>query len=183
MNLETERLFIRNFRESDVADFVEYRSNPEVCEFQGYEPFTEEMGRSYIESLKDETFGESGKWNQLAVQLKSEKKLIGDIGIKPEAGQPQTVECGISFSTKYQGKGLAKEALTKVFDYLFAEKNIHRIIGIVDVENTSAVRLLENMHFRREAEFKESFRDEGKNEWRDEFLYAMLKKDWKTGQK
>ena len=178
MNLETERLIIRNFRSSDVADFVEYRSDPQVCRFQGYEPFTEEMGRGYIESLQDGTFGETGKWNQLAVELKSEKKLIGDIGIKPEAGHPGTVECGISFSTKYQGKGLAKEALIKVFDYLFAEKNIHRIIGIVDVKNTSAIQLLENMNFRREAEFKESFWDEGKNAWRDEFLYAMLEKDW-----
>ena len=74
MNLETERLIIRNFRESDVADFVEYRSDPEVCKFQGYEPFTEEMGRGYIESLKDGTFGETGKWNQLGGRTQKRKK-------------------------------------------------------------------------------------------------------------
>ena len=180
MNLETERLIIRNFRKSDVADFVEYRSDPEVCKFQGYKPFTQEMGRGYIESLKDGTFGETGKWDQLGVELKSEKKLIGDIGLKPETGDSRTIEFGVSFSTKYQRKGLAKEALTKVFDHLFAEKNIHRIIGITDIKNTSCIYLLESMSFRREGEFKQSFWDEEKSVWRDEFLYAMLEKDWKS---
>ncbi len=178
MNLQTNRLIIRNLRESDLADFVEYRSDPKVCKFQGYEPFTEEQGRKYLESLKDGTFGETGKWNQLGIELKSDNKLIGDIGLKPEAGDTRIVESGVSFSTEYQGKGYAKEALTKIFDYLFAEKNIHRIIGVVDVENAAAIRLLESLRFRREAHFLQSFCDKG--EWRDEFLYAMLEKDWKS---
>ena len=137
MNLETERLIIRNFRESDFADFVEYRSDPEVCKFQGYEPFTEEMGRGYIESLIDGTFGETGKWNQIGVELKSEK-LIGDIGLKPESYDARVVEFGVSFSRKYQGKGLAGEALTKVFDHLFrGEKHSphHRHYGCQKREN------------------------------------------------
>lgn len=183
MNLETNRLIIRNLREDDLADFVEYRSDPEVCRLQGYEPFTEEQGRKYLESLKDGTFGKTGKWHQLGIELKSKNKLIGDVGLKPETGDSRIVECGVSFSTKYQGKGYAREALTKIFDYLFAEKNIHRIIGIVDVENAGAIRLLENLRFRREAEFKQSFWDAPKNEWRDEFLYAMLAVDWQSNLK
>ncbi len=176
MNLQTNRLIIRNLRESDLTDFVEYRSDPEVCRFQGYEPFTEEQARKYLESLKDGTFGNSGKWNQLGIELKSENKLIGDIGLKPETGDSRIVECGVSFSTRYQGKGYAKEAFESIFDHLFSEKNIHRIVGIVDVENSGAIRLLESLRFRREAHFLQSFCAGGV--WRDEYLYAMLKNDW-----
>jgi ribosomal-protein-alanine N-acetyltransferase len=181
MNLPTNRLIIRNLRETDLADFVEYRSDPEVCKFQGFEPFTREQGKEYLESLKDGTFGKAGKWNQLGIELKSENKLIGDIGLKPETGDPRIVECGVSFSTRYQGKGYAKEALTRIFDHLFTEQNIHRIIGVVDVENAGAIRLLESLRFRREAHFLQSFCDNG--DWRDEFLYAMLEKDWKINQR
>lgn len=39
-------------------------------------------------------------------------------------------------------------------------------------------RLMGNLNFRREAEFKKSFWDKKMNEWRDEYLYAMLKSDW-----
>jgi len=183
MNLETERLIIRNLRESDLEDFFEYRSDPKVCELQGFEPITRENAKLFIEEQKDAEVGKAGERTQLAVELKSEKKVIGDIYLKLESGNARVVECGVSFSTEYQGKGLAKEALTKVFSYLFEEKNVHRIIGITDVENASCIAMIESLNFRREAEFKQSFWDEGKKEWRDEFLYAMLKKDWKTSQR
>ena len=183
MNLETERLIIRKLRESDLEDFFEYRSDPKVCEFQGYEPIKKENAGKWIEKLKDGEFGKAGEWIQLGVELKEEKKLIGDIGLKPESYDTRVVEFGISFSTKYQGKGFAKEALVKIFSHLFAEKAIHRIVGVMDVENQNMIGLIENLKFRREAEFKQSFRDKGKNAWRDEFLYAMLEKDWKTDQK
>ena len=179
MNLETERLIIRTQQTSDVDDFFEYRSDPKVCEFQGYEPITREQAAQFIEESKDAEFGKAGEWIRLFVELKSEKKVIGDIGLKNDSSDVRVVEFGISFSTKYQGKGLAKEALIKVFSHLFNEKNIHRIVGIMDVENPNMIGLIESLNFRREAEFKESFWDEGKIEWRDEFLYAMLAKDWK----
>ncbi|CAN5732997.1 GNAT family protein [soil metagenome] len=180
MNLETERLIIRQIRESDLEDFFEYRSDPQVCEFQSYEPITRENAKGWIKVLKDGEFGKAGEWSQFGVELKEEKKLIGDIGLKPENQDVRVVEFGISFSTKYQGKGFAKEALIKVFSHLFAEKNIHRIVGIMDVENANMIGLMEKLNFRREAEFKESFWDEMKNSWRDEYLYAMLKEDWKA---
>jgi RimJ/RimL family protein N-acetyltransferase len=183
MKLETERLIIRNLRDTDVDDFYEYRSDPRVCEFQGYEPIERENAAEWIAKMKDAEFGKAGEWSQLGVELKAENKLIGDIGLKPESYDARIVEFGISFSVDYQGKGFAKEALTKIFSYLLAEKGVHRIFGIMDVENPKMIGLIENLKFRREGEFKESFWDAGKKSWRDEYLYAMLKKDWKTNQK
>lgn len=183
MNLETQRLIIRKLREGDLEDFFEFRSDPEVCEFQGYEPMTRENAVGFIGKLKDAEFGKPGEWIQLGVELKSENKIIGDVGLKPEAHDARIVEFGISFSTKYQKKGLAAEALIEIFNRLFAERGVHRIFGITDVENASCIKLLENLKFRREAEFKQSFWDAPKNEWRDEFLYAMLANDWKSNLK
>jgi len=181
MNLPTSRLILRNLKDDDLPDFLEYRSDPEVCEFQGYEPMTEAQAEKYIENVKDRKFGEAGKWVQLGIELKSENKLIGDIGLKPEVSDARIVEFGISLSTRYQGNGYAAEALTEAFNFLFDEAGIHRIVGVVDVENSSVIRLLEKLKFRREAAFAESFWDDGV--WRDEYLYAMLEKDWKANLK
>ena len=183
MNLESERLVIRKICERDWDDFYEYRSDPKICEFQSYEPIKKDDAAKFIAELKDAEFGNAGEWIQLAIELKSEKKMIGDIGLKPESYNSQVVEFGVSFSTKYQKQGLAKEALTEIFNYLFTEKNIHRIIGIMDVKNVSMIGLIESLKFRREAEFKQSFWDQEKKYWCDEFLYAMLKKDWNTNLK
>lgn len=183
MNLETERLFIRPIQASDLEDFLEYRSDPKVCEFQGFQPMSREKTAKFIENLKNAEFGIAGEWIQLGVELKDEKKLIGDIGLKPESYETRVVEFGISFSTKYQKKGFAREALTEVFDLLFKRVGIHRVIGITDVKNESCIKLLENLKFRREAEFKQSFWDSGKGNWRDEFLYAMLEEEWVESEK
>ena len=179
MNLETERLFIRPIKSEDLDDFLEYRSDPKVCEFQGFQPMDAEKAKNFIKSTENSEFGIAGEWIQLVVQLKEEKKLIGDIGLKPESYETRVVEFGITFSAKYQKKGLAKEALTGVFDLLFERAGIHRIIGITDVKNENCIKLLESLKFRREGEFKQSFWDHGKNKWRDEFIYAILEEEWK----
>ena len=180
MNLMTDRLKIRNLRDKDLDDFLAYRSDPEVCKFQDYEPYTRTESETYIKCLKNDVFGDAGQWTQLGIELVGANKLIGDIGLKPETNDARIVEFGVSMSRKYQKHGYATEALTGIFDYLFTEKAVHRIVGIVDVENTSVIRLIERLKFRREAAFLESYWD--KTMWRDEFLYAMLKKDWKTNR-
>ena len=176
MNLETERLILRSLEMTDLADFLEYRSDPEVCEFQSYEPFSEAEAERYIKNLENGEFGEAGKWIQLGIELKAENKLIGDIGLKPEGHETRIVEFGISLSRKYQKQGLAAEALTEVFDLLFGKVGIHRIKATVDAANFGCIRMLENMKFRREAEFVKSFWQSGM--WRDEYLYAILEEEW-----
>ena len=178
MNLETERLIIRNFRESDTEDFFEYRSDPQVCRFHGVSAFTREKAEAIIDSVKDGRFDKPGETMRLAIELKSEKKVIGDFVSKPENSDAGTIEIGTTFSVKYGKKGYALEASVKIITHLFEEKNIRRMIAVMDIENAAAINLVEKLNFRREAEFKESFWDEIKNCWRDEFLYAMLAKDW-----
>ena len=43
--LETERLILRRYRESDLQDLFEYLSDPEVVRFEPYKPKTLEECR------------------------------------------------------------------------------------------------------------------------------------------
>jgi RimJ/RimL family protein N-acetyltransferase len=175
MNFETERLVIRKLREADLHDLHAFRSDPEVCRYQGYEPETLDGCRQLIEWQKDKEFGPANQWVKVGMELKSEKKLVGDISVKPD-GDARVVEFGISLSRDYQGKGLASEALTAIFDDLFAEKEVHRITAVMDVDNTAIIALMDRLGFRREGHYIKSFFDDG--EWRDEYFYALLKRDW-----
>ena len=138
------------------------------------------MPNCILKNKKMRNSARRAKRFQIAVELKSENKIIGDVCLITKSSNARIVECGISFSSKYHGKGLAKEALLKLFSYLFEEKNVHRIFGITDVENANSIAMVENLNFRREAEFKQSFWDKRNNHWRDEYLYAMLKDDWRS---
>ena len=180
MNLETERLILRNLRESDLEDFHIYHSNPEVCKFQSYDAFNIGQSREFIEDQKNAKFGTPGEWVQVGIELKEHSKLIGDLALKPTKDEPRTVEIGVTLNPQFQGKGFAIEAFKTVFDHLFNKTETHRIFGILDVENDGSRKLLDNLNFRREAHFVKSYWDKNFNEWRDEFLYAMLREDWKA---
>ena len=175
MHLETQRLIIRKLKDSDLEAFTAYRSDPEVCRLQSFEPFTHEDSRDFIANQNSE-FGQPGKWTQLGIALKESDELIGDIGLEPDIDEPRIVEFGITMSPLHQKNGYAREALTAVFRELFKFHNINRITGVTDVENTACIFLLEKIGFRREGHFRQSFFDE--TGWRDEYLYALLRKEF-----
>lgn len=156
MNLETERLILRKLRMSDLEEFHSFRSNPEICKFQSFLSFTIEDSKKFIEEQSKTEFGTPGEWVQTGIVWKENNKLVGDFALKPEMDEPRTVEIGVTLNIPYQGKGFAIEAFTKVFEYLFTETETHRIIGLLDTENIGSRKLMENLNFRREAEFKKA---------------------------
>lgn len=178
MKIETERLLLRYLRLDDLEDFFAFRSDPEVCRYQGYDPITREQAVEYVEFLQGKEFGEAGEWAQIGVEEKLTGRLIGDVGLKPET-DVRLVEFGVSFSREFQGKGFAGEALTAVLGYLFKDRGVHRVTGVVDVENAACIKLMERCGFRREAHYLKSFNDHG--EWRDEYLYALLESEHPNG--
>lgn len=174
IELETARLRIRRIHPVDLDDFFAYRSDPEVCRFQGYDPIEYDNAREWIASMQNGEFGAAHEWAQLGVEHTASGRLIGDIGLKPES-DTRIVEYGISFAREFQGQGLASDALTGVVGYLFRERNIHRVIGYCDIENAACIRMMERVGFRREGHLRQSFCDQGV--WRDEYLYALLAGD------
>ncbi len=97
MNFETGRLFIITIKQYDLEDFLKYRSDPKVCEFQGFQTMSRENAVKFIKNHANSEFGIAGEWIQLAVELKSEQKVIGDIGLKPEEYDTRVAEFGVSF--------------------------------------------------------------------------------------
>jgi [ribosomal protein S5]-alanine N-acetyltransferase len=176
MFLETPRLYIRNLQDTDIQAFYEYRSNPAVCQFQGFSPYSEQDCRDFIQSQKEGVFGNAGEWAQMGIALKPDNQLIGDIGLKMEVYDTRVVEFGITLNPKAQQKGYALEALRAVLKELFFNKKIHRVVGITDTQNQACIRLFKQLGLRQEAHFKESFWNQ--NTWRDEYLFAILAKEF-----
>lgn len=176
LTLESERLLLRNLAETDLDDFLSYRSLPEVAKYQSFHPYTKDKALSFISSQKDAEFGTPGEWLQLGIVLKNGNKLIGDCGIHILDSAPHTAEIGCTLSPSYQSKGFAKEALTAVIKFLFEDAGIHRIAETTDAENISSIRLLESLGFRKEGHFIENVFFKGK--WGSECQYAMLRSEW-----
>jgi RimJ/RimL family protein N-acetyltransferase len=74
-------------------------------------------------------------------------------------------------------KGYGTEATQLMVDYLFLSKELARIQAIVDVRHMASQRVLEKAGFQREGTMRDESFDRG--EWRDFYLYSVLRREWK----
>ena len=183
MIIETERLILRPFRESDAADVLEYLREPVVNCFAS-------MKLNSLEEAKKEMKKRVGETEYyFAIALKDADKVIGEIDAYPERGEPHDTSSPFDtfspcwmLNEAYQGKGYAYEAAHAFFDYLFREKGARRIYAYTEDYNLSSQHLCEKLGMRREGLFKEfvSFvnNPDGTPRYENTVQYAVLKKEW-----
>lgn len=184
MIIETERLILRPFLESDAEDVYEYLHEPAVNCFASMKLNTLDDARAEMKKR----IGETEFF--FAIVLKGSGKVIGEIDAYPEAGEPHagsdashdTFSLCWMLNLKYTGKGYAYEAAHAFFDYLFKDKGARRIYAYTEDYNTSSQHLCEKLGMRREGLFKEfiSFinNSEGSPRYENTYQYAILKKEW-----
>ncbi|MCI0625150.1 MAG: GNAT family N-acetyltransferase [Acidobacteria bacterium] len=179
--LETQRLILRPFQDSDLEPFAEYRSDPKVARYQSWEiPYTKDQAAAFIREMKQIHPGIQGEWYQFAVELRRQSCLIGDCAFQILAHDARQAEIGFSLSRPYQGQGYAAEAVMRMLDYLFGELGLHRVTATCDAENHASAKLLERVGMRREGHFIENIWFKGA--WGSEYSYALLHSEWSIRQ-
>jgi RimJ/RimL family protein N-acetyltransferase len=177
--LETPRLLIRPFCDSDLEPLLAYRNDPEVYRYQGWKtPFSREDGLDFIARVKAVSPGTPGVWLQLAVEHKDNGEMLGDVAFHVTSSNTRQAYIAYSLVRSCWGQGYATEAARKLVDYLFRVLDLHRLMADCDVDNAASIRLLERLGFRREAHYLESFWIENESRWGSEYLYAILQHEW-----
>lgn len=140
LQIETERLILRAFKQSDLEDFFEYAKVEGVGERAGWKHHeskdeSQQILNSFIKH--DKTF---------AIVLKENSKVIGSLGVE-EYGMEEALteffeyqgrEIGYVLSKDYWGKGIMPEAAKAVINYLFNELNLDFLTcGYYDFNNQS----------------------------------------------
>jgi RimJ/RimL family protein N-acetyltransferase len=173
--IESERLLLRRFDDSDLLPFLAYLNDPLVARYQTWESYSEQQARHVIAGQKNLIPGLRGGWFTFALELKETGALIGHIALKTQEDNRQA-EIGFTFAREYHGKGLAFEAASRVLDYVFINLEMHRVIAIADCENHKSVALLNRLGMRQEGHFIQNIWFKGK--WGDEYHYAILREQW-----
>lgn len=166
--IETERLILRNFEETDYDDVFVFLSQRKDDEFEAYPDITYENGREHLKyRVHNDEF--------VAIQLKKTGKIIGNVYLGNRDFESK--ELGYIVNKEYQRKGYAKEAITQVLKVTF-EAGVHRVFAECDPRNECSWKLLESLNFSREAFFKKNVyfkKDEHGNPiWQDTYVYSLL---------
>jgi RimJ/RimL family protein N-acetyltransferase len=175
--LQTERLILRQFDESDLTTFLAYLNDPLVARYQTWDTYSEQRAQEVIEEQKSLVPGMPGNAFLFAVELRETAALAGHVVLTVFTTEPRQAEIGFTFAREYQGQGLAMEGAARVLEYAFKGLALHRVIAITDSENLKSVALLEKLGMRREGHFIQNIWFKGK--WGDEYSYAILRDEWR----
>ena len=145
MDIETQRLILRRFKDSDLNDFFEYTSESDVMEISGIKE-AKTLGEA--KELLDEW---KHKGMSLAIELKESGKVIGHISIKEdsEAGLDDVKELGFGLNCNFHRKGYMSEAVKGVLGYLF-NNGVNKVYACCYQNNAPSKGLIEKSGFEFE---------------------------------
>lgn len=174
--LFTERLILREFRQSDFDDIQAYGSDPEMVRYMDWGPNTPEMTRKFL----DLRLVEQGEWPRLgyslAVEWAAEARVIGAVRLDVKDAANRSADLGYGFHRDFWGWGVATEAATALARVGFERLGLHRLWATCDERNTASQHVLEKLGMQREGLMRSNVWSRGR--WRDTLLYAVLAEEW-----
>ena len=148
VKIETPRLILRYWKESDLDDFYEYAQVKEIGEMAGwkYHESIEESKQILEQFMLDK--------NILAIELKSNGKVIGSVGFhfswanKDEKLKSLKVkELGYVLSKDYWGNGYMPEAVNATIKYCFEVLELDALTVGHFLNNMQSKRVIEKCGF------------------------------------
>ena len=153
---ETERLRIRQPRESDRVPLIDMAMDDEVMHFisDGGQPREEaEITASINIDSTDDTFG---GWT---IEDKRTGELYGWIVLMP-LDKTEDIEVGYGLMKSAWGRGIATEAARRVVDYGLNELNLPEVVAITRPDNIASQNVLLKAGLNR-AGFRDAYGYEG----------------------
>ena len=139
----TPRLVLRNWTLEDLPVAHALYSDPEVMRFSpdGPSPSLEATRTILAGHIASYVAHGIGRW---AVALRANGEVIGECGVtmEPVHGLTPEPELGYRLRTEFQKHGYATEAAKAALQHCLSLVGLPRILGIVELENTTSARTL-----------------------------------------
>ena len=148
IEINTPRILLRSWKETDLNDLYEYASVDGVGEMAGWKH------HESIEETKDILHTFMSDKNVFALELKENGKVIGSLGLHnswanndKEYSNLKIKEIGYVLSKAYWGQGLMPEAVGAIINYCFNELGLDALTVGHFVGNTQSRRVIEKNGF------------------------------------
>ena len=128
MPIETNRLLIRGFQGSDLRDILEYSLEADFMLARNlpWQP-TEEDIAAYYEKCQNAQPESLPKWFSWVVEVKDEGRVVGDVNLYLTSKEERQAAIGYFLGCRYQGQGIASEAVRALIAFGFESMGLHRI--------------------------------------------------------
>ena len=153
IELETERLKLRAWQESDLQPFAELNADKDVMLY-----FPSVLTREQSDNLADKfqhLILDHG-WGFWAVELKATGQFIGFTGLNIQPEQfifSPCVEIGWRFAKQYWHQGYATEAAKACLKFAFETLQLKEVVSFTAVHNTASEHVMQRLGMQAMFEF------------------------------
>ncbi len=168
--LETERLILRSFKNTDAPALFNYAKSDKVGPMAGWKPHESVEESAKIIKMFINSYA---VW---AIIFKENNELIGSIGLheSEREGVSYDLELGYAMSEKYWGRGIMPEAAKAVIKFAFEKLKINTLYCAHFTNNFQSKRVIEKCGFRYLATLEKTWKNfDGKE--LDEVCYLLKK--------
>jgi RimJ/RimL family protein N-acetyltransferase len=147
--LQTDRLILRMFRESDLEAYAEMCGDAEVMRYLGGVPMTRsEAWRNMAMVVGHWKLRGFGLW---AVEVRQSGAFAGRVGCWRPEGWPG-MELAWTLRRAFWGHGYATEAARAALDLAFGPLGQTHVISMIDSENQPSIRVAQRLRMRLEGQ-------------------------------
>ncbi len=179
MQLETSRLILRDYEESDKAAYFKLKSDSKTMYYlQDIQLFSEKESDLDFANVLEDQKSKDRKFYFFHMELKDSHEQVGSVGYTVNADTPVGKLVGAGYFTfpKFWNHGYMTEAFRRVLQFAFLENNVYRITTGCLVENVGSERVMQKCGLIKEAEHVDWEWHDGKMKTRVE--YRLLKSEW-----
>lgn len=181
--LETERLRIRNWLETDRSLFAEINADPKVMEF-----FPRQRSREESDALMDEVQARIRQTGLgfFALALKDTDEPIGFLGLARTELEPflpdGTVEIGWRLAVRFWRQGYVTEAARAMLQHGFEKHGLAEIVSFAVEHNARSTAVMQRIGMHRDSgrDFEHPRVPDTVPHLRHHVVYAISRKEWLT---
>jgi ribosomal-protein-alanine N-acetyltransferase len=178
IELQTQRLLLRQWKEQDLAAFAELNSNPTIMEF-----FPNLLSREQSDTMaqKCQSLIANRGWGLWATELKCTGEFIGYVGLhEPEATLPcvPCTEIGWRLHKRHWGRGYATEAASEVVRFGFQDICLNEIVSFTTIANVRSRAVMERLGMINTNENFEHPSIPANHPLSEHVLYKISRSDW-----
>jgi RimJ/RimL family protein N-acetyltransferase len=150
VELETERLLLRRWRDADRKPFAALNADPDVMRYFPA-PLSPAASDAYVGRILS-AFAEQG-WGLWALEAKATGEFLGYTGLavaRFEAAFTPAVEVGWRLARAAWGSGYASEAARAAVAFGFGDLGLEEIVSFTAVGNTRSRSVMERIGMTRD---------------------------------
>jgi [ribosomal protein S5]-alanine N-acetyltransferase len=154
VQLESDRVVLRDFCAEDVAAYQRYHADPQYLRYYAPKVADPEHARKLVQVFIDSAQAQPRRDFTLAIVERGVSQLVGCCSLRTAGQDDGYAEFGLELSPSSWGRGLAVEAAGALLEFGFDVLKLNEIRGQSVTENRRVEHLVAKLGFKKLRELR-----------------------------